>query len=114
MTWLLGLGFPRSLVAISWAALAPTASISWKWVTPRYSLLYSAACISSLVMAGSPDRIIVNGAPAVSRVYLDEPSCLEGGKSFGWRILYSSRRHLSRGGRSYVVLLCSNSKSLRI
>src|SRR5439155_7987365 len=52
---------PRVFSAIRSAILAPTVSISWKWVTPRYSLLYSAANISSLVIVCSPGPILDYG-----------------------------------------------------
>src|SRR5881296_3869657 len=58
MTCILGLVLPRVFSAIRSAILAPTVSISWKWVTPRYSLLYSAASISSLVIVCSPGFIL--------------------------------------------------------
>src|SRR5467141_5168315 len=53
MTCIRGLGLVAIRVAISREMFAPTASISWKWLTPRYSELSSATCISSLVTPAS-------------------------------------------------------------
>src|SRR6266849_4893750 len=49
----LALGLAAIRATISRDSFAPTASISWKWLTPRYSELSSATCISSLVIPAS-------------------------------------------------------------
>ncbi len=65
----LGLGLAAIRATISRDSFAPTASISWKWLTPRYSELSSATCISSLVIPASVGFVAI-GAMKRPVVYL--------------------------------------------
>ena len=61
MMCILGFGLAAVRVATSREIFAPTASMSWKWLTPRYSELSSATCISSLLIPASMGFVAISG-----------------------------------------------------
>src|SRR5437879_7024650 len=61
MRCIFGFGLVAVRVAISREMFAPTDSMSWKWLTPRYSELSSATCISSLLIPASMGFVAISG-----------------------------------------------------